>query len=46
MNQKNVTQNFCLWCELLAQQIALQVEFYCTPETMKMNGWIRMTFMY
>lgn len=46
MKKENFTQNFSLWCELLAQEIGKQVGFYCCPETMKMNGWIRITFMF
>ena len=46
MKKKNFTQDFCLWCELLAQEITKQMDFYCCPETMKMNGWMRITFMF
>ena len=46
MKKENFTQDFSLWCELLAQEVGKQVDFYCCPETMKMNGWMRITFMY
>lgn len=46
MKKENFTQEFCLWCELLAQEVGKQMNFYCCPETMKMNGWMRITFMY
>ena len=46
IKKENFTQGFSLWCELLAQEIAKQVDFYCSPEAMKMNGWMRITFMF
>lgn len=46
MKKENFTQDFYLWCELLAQEIGKQMDFYCCPETIKMNGWMRITFMF
>ena len=46
MKKKNFTEEFCLWCQLLANEIGNKMEFYCCPESMIMNGWVRITFMF
>lgn len=43
---KKFTEDFCLWCQLLANEIGKQVNFYCCPESIIMNGWVRITFMF
>lgn len=46
MKKKDFTEEFYLWCQLLAQEIGNKVGFYCCPESMIMNGWVRISFIF
>lgn len=46
MKKENFTNEFYLWCQLLANTMAKTVKFYCCPDAMYMNGWIRISFMF
>ena len=46
LKKKNWNRDFINWCELLGQQIALQLDFYCSPAVLTFEGFIKLTFNF
>ena len=46
MKKKNWNYNFITWCELLGQEIARQMDFYCSPAILTYEGFIKLTFNF
>ena len=46
LKKKNWNRGFITWCELLGQQIALQLDFYCSPAVLTFEGFIKLTFNF
>ena len=46
LKKENWNRGFINWCELLGQQIALQLDFYCSPAVLTFEGFIKLTFNF
>lgn len=46
IKKQNWNRGFVQWCELLGQQMALQVDFYCSPAVLTYDGFVKLTFNF